>query len=337
MSDAGEKPFEATPQHIAKAKREGNVARSSELSANLAFAAAAAAVVAVTPTLGGLARRALVAARIETPWTASAMLVAAALVPIACAVVAAFGAVVMQNGGITPAGLVIRFERLNPVEGCKRILSRDTLAHGLRAVAAVVLVGIAVAQTIAVCAIAMTKATALGEIAADAWQATQRAAFSACGVGILFAVVEHVFARGAWLRKLRMSLDERRREAKEQEGDPLERGRRRTLHRALLRGAISSVKNASFVVTNPTHVAVALEYRPPEVDVPRVVVLAAGEAAQRVRILAAHYRIPIVENAALARALYRDGRVHEAIAATHFVAVAEVVAALLRSGALELP
>jgi flagellar biosynthesis protein FlhB len=334
VSDTGEKPFEATPQRIAKAKREGNVARSNELGANLAFAAAAAGVAGVTPLVGALARGALVV-RFEPAWTAAATIIVAALAPLACASAGAIAASVIQ-GGIAPVGIAVRFERLDPIEGCKRILSRDALAHGLRAAAAVAIIALVIAPAIAACAVQMTSATTVDQVAATAWQTARRVAFSACTVGTVFAVAEYAFARRAWLNKLRMSLDERRREAKEQEGDPLERGRRRTLHRAFLRGAVSSVKRASFVVTNPLHVAVALEYRPPAVGVPRIAVLAAGEAAQRVRMLAIAHGIPLVENAPLARALYRDGRVGESIGAAHFVAVAEIVAALLRTGAIEV-
>ena len=141
--------------------------------------------------------------------------------------------------------------------------------------------------------------------------------------------------RGAWLRKLRMSFEERKRESKEHDGDPFARGRRRALHRSLLRGAIAKVKDASFVVANPTHVAVALEYRPPDVPVPLVVVRAAGSAALRVRALAGVHRVPVIENVALARALYDDARVGQPIGRIHYVAVAEIVAALSRARAAE--
>jgi flagellar biosynthetic protein FlhB len=178
---------------------------------------------------------------------------------------------------------------------------------------------------------AMLRAAALPATAAAAWHAVLRVAFTACGTGLLFALAEYGAARSAWLRKLRMSFEERKREAKEQDGDPFARGRRRALHRSLLRGALADVKDASFVVANPTHVAVALVYRPPDIAVPRVVVRAAGEAALRVRALAADAGIPIVENVPLARALYRDGRVGAPIAHAHYVAVAEIVAALARA------
>ena len=85
-------------------------------------------------------------------------------------------------------------------------------------------------------------------------------------------------------------------------------------------------------MTNPDHVAVALEYRPPAVAVPRVLVRALDDAALEVRTLARAHGVPIVENVALARALYRDARAGEPIPHAHYVAVAEVVAALLRAG-----
>jgi flagellar biosynthesis protein FlhB len=150
----------------------------------------------------------------------------------------------------------------------------------------------------------------------------------ACACGLAFAIAEYATARRAWLRKLRMSFDERKREAKEQEGDPHTRGRRRALHRSLLRGAPSEVKNASFVVVNPTHVAVALRYVPTEMQAPVALVAAAGEAALHVRKLAAQACVPIVEDAPLARALFWDVVVGSPIPIEHYVAVAEVVAAL---------
>jgi flagellar biosynthesis protein FlhB len=150
-------------------------------------------------------------------------------------------------------------------------------------------------------------------------------------VGLVFSIAEYGAARNAWLRRLRMSFDERKREVKEEEGDVVARGRRRALHRALVRSGLQRLKDAAFIVANPTHVAVALEYRPPEVAVPRVIVRAADAMALRVREAARGLRIPVIENVALARELYRDGRTGQPIPQAHYVAVAEVVAALMRS------
>jgi flagellar biosynthetic protein FlhB len=87
-------------------------------------------------------------------------------------------------------------------------------------------------------------------------------------------------------------------------------------------------------VTNPTHIAVALEYRPPDVPVPRVLVRAADDAAARVRELAASYRVPLVEDVPLARLLYAHAGPGDFIPRETYIAVAEIVAALTKAGVL---
>lgn len=332
MSDVGEKAFDATPHRIDKARREGDVARSNELVANAAFASAACALVAIAPTFAGAARSAIAEGAIGgASWSGCATTFAIALLPVCAASLAAIAAGAAQAGGLRATGVGAKLERLNPLEGLKRMLSRETFAHGFRAAAAFTLASAAMGPAIGAATSQMVRATSVFGVGAAAWHGVEAVAFAAGATGFLFALAEYGAARAAWLRRLRMTLEERKREAKEQEGDPLTRGRRRALHRALLRGALSDVKGASFVVANPIHVAVALEYRPPEVPVPRVTVRAAGEVALRVRRLAETHRVPVVENVALARRLYRDGRVGQPIAHAHYVAVAEIVAALARS------
>jgi flagellar biosynthetic protein FlhB len=328
VSDVSEKPFEATPQRIAKARREGNVARSSELGANVSFAAAGVTTLAIAPFFGTVACNALTVSRSQET-RASALLAAVALVPLGAAALGGALGNLMQNGVLTFA-ISAKLERINPLSGIKRILSRETLAHSLRASLAFGFAVTAMLPFVGLGASAMLDSATLTQVAAAAWMAAREVCVAACGVGFCFAVAEYAAARNAWLRKLRMSFDERRREAKEEEGDAAARGRRRSLHRALLRGGVRRLKDAAFVIANPRHVAVALEYRPPQVPVPRILVRAVDVEAERVRAIAASYRIPIVENVWLARALYRDGCIGEPIPHAHYVAVAEIVAALLR-------
>jgi flagellar biosynthesis protein FlhB len=334
MSDASEKPFEATPRRIARAKREGNVARAGELAANCSFAAAAFALSASAGTFAAIS-----AATIERSMRAAApaqcaRILATALVAIACASVAGTIANLFQHGGLALVPIAVKLERLDPINGLRRILSRETLDHSLRAACAFGCAVAAMIPILSASAAAMTGSATAQESVARAWSDAQRVAFAACAVGLLFSVAEFGAARTVWLRKLRMSLEDRKRESKEEEGDAGTRGRRRTLHRALLRGGLRRVKEAAFVVVNPSHVAIALAYRPPRVAVPEVLVRAADAAALRVREIARSHGIPLVENAALARALYRDARDGEAIPHAFYVAVAEVVAALMRDGEL---
>ncbi len=306
------------------------MARSSELAANLSFAAGAAAFIAIVPTFGAVAAVALQNSPHNSP-AAVALIPGVALLAVG---VAALGGVLgnlLQNGGLVSLAITAKLERLNPLEGVKRMLSRETLAHSLRASLAFGCAAAAMAPLIALSASAFLQESTLGGVVAAAWGAAREIAVAACAVGICFSVAEYGAARRQWLRKLRMSFDERKRETKEEEGDPGARARRRALHRASLRGGMRRLKDAAFVVTNPQHVAVALEYRPVQVPVPRVLLRAADAAAIRTRAVAASYRIPIVENAPLARALYRDARAGEPIPHAHYLAVAQVVVALLRS------
>lgn len=334
-ADSSEKSFDAPPSRIAKARLEGNLPRAQEFGANLAFVAATLAALALAAPIGALGRAALTnALHGGTPLALCIAIATLALVPMACAAAAGMLGGIAQGGGLVLVTPAVKFERLQPVEGIKRMFSREAALHGARALVAFVLASIAMAPTLRHLVSAATVALPPRSTAQIAWDGATHVVFAAAAVGLLFAVAEFAVARRAWLRKLRMSLAELRRELKESDGDPLARNRRKALHRNLIRGALGRVKDAAFVVVNPMHVAVALDYRPPQVPVPTVLVRAADEMALRVREAAAEYNVPVIENVLLARALYRDGGVGQPIAHEHYVAVAEVVAALIRSGAL---
>jgi flagellar biosynthesis protein FlhB len=335
MSDDSEKHFEPTPSRIAKAKREGNVVRAQELSASLAFASAAAATCLIARQIAAVARGAMISAAAgRAPYADVVALGAWALVPTACAAGAAITASCVQSGGFYSSAVSLKLERLNPAEGLKRVFSRETPAHAMRALAAFALAFAALIPVFGDLTAVAVGAAPPATIGAVAWRGAERAVALSGAIGLAFGFIEFGVARRSWLRKLRMSFEELKREIKEHDGDPQARNRRKALHRNLVRGALTRVKDAAFVVVNPTHVALALEYRPPAVPVPLVLVRAADGGAQRVRELAARYGIPVVQNVALARALFADADVGQPIPYAHYVAVAEVVAALMRSGAL---
>ena len=133
MSDVAEKAFEPTPRRIAKAKREGNIARSSELAANVSFAAGCFAVLSVAPTVRLRRCKRVRSFAIVAPAPSCVLVAAVALIPIAAASTAGAIASVAQSGGLALVPVTAKIERLNPVEGIRRILSRETLSHSLRA------------------------------------------------------------------------------------------------------------------------------------------------------------------------------------------------------------
>ena len=101
-----------------------------------------------------------------------------------------------------------------------------------------------------------------------------------------------------------------------------------------MRGGIGRTREASFLAVNPTHIAIALRYAPPAVPVPEILVRASDAVALEVRTIADRARIPVVEDVALARLLWRTGEAGWPIPADSFVAVATAIAALIRAGVL---
>jgi len=330
-----DKRFAATPSRLARAKREGNVARSQDLGAVVSFAVALLALGAALGPLSAATRAALAAAvnpLAFSPWP---------YVVVACGVggvlIAALG------GGLAAAYLqmqtfVVRFPqpnfaKLDPLRGLARLCGRDAALGAAKALVVSSAVGVSLVP-----AVRRGFAPALGAspagLSALVVRSLLTALGSAVGVALLFACADAFLERVKWKRRLRMSFEELRRDHKASDGDPLLRGRRRQQHRALIRGSVARVRDAAFVVTNPTHVAIALEYAPPAVAVPRVLVRATGDGAREVRRLAREFGIPIVENVALARALLATTEVGDFIPSDAYGAIAAIVAMLLRTKAI---
>lgn len=337
-ADRASKNFDATPGRRLKAKREGNVARSSEMSAIAAFACATLAAFAVVPLLATNIASALaqLSAHPDVAYVPGTLVtaLAAAFVPACAAALGSIAASVAQAGGLTLTALKFQIAKLNPIAGLKRMVGGEAIVGATRAIVAF---GVAVLTLwplvtgLFARAMNLSDAGAFGQLALEG---AQRACWSTIGVGACFALADYALARRRWLRDLKMTFEEVRRDQKESDGDPHTRSRRKALHRTLVRGSIARTKDASFVVVNPTHIAIAIRYAPPDVAVPEILVRAADEAALSVKALAAAHGIPIVENIALARALYAQGEAGRSIPAPTFVAVARIIAELVRSGAI---
>jgi flagellar biosynthetic protein FlhB len=125
---------------------------------------------------------------------------------------------------------------------------------------------------------------------------------------VLIAILDWLFVRRDFTRKLRMSRRELRDEHKRRDGDPEIKSKQKKLIRDLLRKAraVPKVGEADFVLTNPTHYAVAMQYRPATMRAPIVLAKGAGFLAARIRDVAGRHGVPLVRSPELARALYRD-------------------------------
>ncbi len=152
----------------------------------------------------------------------------------------------------------------------------------------------------------------------------------AIAVGVL-AVADMLYQRHAFIRRLRMTFKELYDEIKDSEGDPKIKARVRAIgQERSRRRMMAAVPKAAVIITNPTHYAVALEYRHGEMAAPVVVAKGADAVALRIRTVAEAAGVPIVESPPLARALHASAEIDRPIPIEHYAAVAEIIGYVLR-------
>lgn len=143
----------------------------------------------------------------------------------------------------------------------------------------------------------------------------------------LLASIDYTFQRWQFMKKMKMTKQEIKEEAKMTEGDPQVKGRIRSIQMQMARQRmISEVPKADVVITNPTRLAIALRYEAATMAAPLVVAKGAGVIAQRIREIAAEHGIPLVENKPLAQALFKTVEINAPIPEDLFQAVAEILA-----------
>ena len=145
------------------------------------------------------------------------------------------------------------------------------------------------------------------------------------------AALDYMYQRYAFIKQMKMTKHEVKDENKQSEGDPLIKSRiRRLRHERSMQRMMAAVPRADVVITNPTHYAVALEYKMEVMPSPRLIAKGMDELAHRIRDVAEENDIPVVENPLLARALYAAVELDEEIPPEHYKAVAEVIGYVMR-------
>ena len=219
-----------------------------------------------------------------------------------------------------------RLDRLSPAAGMKRMFSRASLLDALRLCGAAFVVVAVVSIFIRDVVFIGGEGLELPGLVAFVARRVQMNAWAIVLIGALFGTLELASERGRWRKRLRLSTSELKRDLKESDGDPLTRSRRKRVHRSLLSGSVERVREAALIVANPTHVAIAMAYRPPEIAVPTIVVRAVDDMALALRRRANELGIPVVENVALARFLLATTELDEAIPRQTYAVVARIVA-----------
>jgi flagellar biosynthesis protein FlhB len=159
------------------------------------------------------------------------------------------------------------------------------------------------------------------------------------GIALLvLAILDYAFQRWKYEQDLKMTTQEVREEMKNLEGNPEVRARRRQVQRQLALHRLSdAVPKADVVVTNPTELAVAIQYDPTTMAAPVVVAKGADELAKRIRLLALEHGIPIVEKKPLAQALYREVKIDHPVPRDQYAAVAEILAYVYQLKGKKMP
>jgi flagellar biosynthetic protein FlhB len=338
-----EKTESATPRRLEKAREEGQIVRSRELTSFALLAAGFYGVWAMSGSIGDhLASMLRGALRFDhaSVFETRRMMIGAgvasregfyALIPILAMTGAAALLSPLALGGwhVSSKSLQPKASRLNPISGLGKIFSINGPIQ----------LGMSLAKTIVVGFIGGVSIwNRHDEILALATQPLTVAFANAahliavcCGMTVagmfLVAALDVPYQIWNYHKKLRMTKEEVKQEHKESEGDPKMKGRIRAQQRAMARRRMmSKVPTADVVITNPTHFAVALSYSDGEMRAPKVVAKGVNLVAARIRELAVENNVPLLEAPPLARALYHNVDLDREIPGTLYGAVAEVLA-----------
>jgi flagellar biosynthetic protein FlhB len=255
--------------------------------------------------------------------------------PIAIAASVMSVAASAAQGGLrlSATPLQLNWNRLNPATGLSRLVPSKSGVDTLKTVAAVAaLLAIAwpAGRSLAVDAMRFPWMSPIGS-AGYGWSRLVRLLWQAGFALLAIGAADYGVQFWRFYSELKMTKQEVRDEGKSSEGSPEVKGRARRIQRDMQRKRmLAATATATVVVTNPTHYAVALEYRREKSPAPIVVAKGRDLVAQRIRAIARENGVPIIENPPLARALHAGAEVGDTIPAALFGAVAEVLAYLIR-------
>ncbi len=274
-------------------------------------------------------QRPLAAVLPELATTALRTLAWAILVFLLPAIVLGLAVEYLQAGPVfAPQRAKPKAEHLNPVEGMKRMFSQKNLVEVVKAVFKTgMLVGIFIFVLFRLLPDYLILPMAQpGMLFTAFWKGTVL-----IGIGVIFvfffiAVLDAIYQRLAFIKDMKMSRRDIRQEVKSNEGDPQIKSRRKQLHQEWAQqNMLQAVRQATAVVTNPTHIAVALTYDPEETDLPVVSAKGEGHLAELIRRTADEAGVPVMQNVPLARGLYERIAVDNYITPEFFDAAAEVL------------
>lgn len=228
------------------------------------------------------------------------------------------------NETLTP-----NLKKINPLEGLKRMFSLKALVEGIKAIFKFSLVGLVIYMVLRSEFQMIPKL-----IFSESLQTFHyigilvfKTMVAIGAVMLVLAGLDYMFQRFDMEKQMRMTKQEVKEEAKSREGDPLIKARIRKIQKEMAnKRMMADVPKADVIITNPTHLSIALKYDPEKFAAPMILAMGADHMAKKIRELAKEHEIPIVENKPLARTIYKTLEVGQVIPRELFAAVAEVLA-----------
>ena len=340
--DNDQKTEDPTPKKRREAVEQGDVLQSRELGIALVMIVGAAWIAFLGPMMLGALRVMLIdglsfnAADLRNfdPGNAALRLIGMVVVPLfilfGVTIAAAIGTPAMLGSlGFRSKAFSFKASKLNPANGIKRMFGMNGLIELAKSIAKVLLLG-----SIGIWLLLDQSRLLIGLASQDL-----EAALGTVGTTFLLAVLVMGFALAIIagidvpaqivqrMKRLRMTKQQVKDEHKQTEGSPeLKAGIRKRQHEVLRSSARAAVADATVVLTNPTHFAVALRYRPGIDAAPLVVARGRGATADAIREIAAEHKVPMLNYPQLTRALYFTSRAGQVIREDLYLAVATVLA-----------
>lgn len=341
--DTGEKTEQATPRRREEARKKGQVFKSTDLnSAVILLVGTVVLYVSMTymiKSLEGFTSLYILDRTLQdfsneyiyVMFIEALLLMGKVLLPVLLATfVAALLITYLQVGFIfSSEALTPKLERLNPIEGFKRVFSKRALVELAKALFKVIVTGYIVYTVLRKYFYVFPRFVDM-ELAFSIKVLSVIIFEMALKVGIAFliiGIVDYIYQWYEYEKSLKMSKYDVKQEYKQTEGDPLVKSRQRQIQREFaMRRMMAEVPQADVVITNPTHFAVALKYTYKEMDAPVVVARGQDFVALKIKEIARENEVIIVENPLLARTLYYSTDIGDIIPEELYQAVAEVLA-----------
>ncbi|QAY75576.1 flagellar biosynthesis protein FlhB [Sphingosinicella sp. BN140058] len=361
-NDSADKNELPTPKKLRDARKKGDVAKSKDLGTGLltlawmilflavsGYAASQLATLA-SETIAGATSLPFDKAATNLGWNAAATLLRitlATLVPVA--LLATLTEFLQVGPLVTVEKMKFGLEKMNPVEGLKRMFGKDGLFELVKTlvkaglICAIIYLTVRTALNGAGQVVRLAGSSPIdnsGQVAAMAvldqtYSLTLQMLAMVVAVFLFVAVADRIYAKHSFIKKMKMSRRDIKQEHKEDEGDPQVKSMRREMHQEWAnQNTIGATRGSAALLVNPTHIAIALDYDQETCPVPVIAAKGMGDVAAAMRIEAERAGVPIIRNIPTARSLWARGEIGEIVPEDMFDAIAAVIlwAAKAKSG-----